>query len=139
MKKYFICILAFCMLFCLCACGNGEVVTDNSFESEGALSTSSTASTEIGDEVSNTEKPVFTVKVVDGDGNAVAGVMVQLCKDSCIPAKTDDNGCAVFNVEITDGYKVSVMSCPEGYSYDGGDVYIDAGSTEYTLEIVKGN
>lgn len=137
MKKYFICILAFCMLFCLCACGDNETVTDTSSQSEEV---SSAVSDENSEEESVSENTGFTVKVVDGDGNAVSGVMVQLCKDSCIPAKTDDNGCAVFSVEITEeGYKVSVMSCPDGYTYNGGDVYLEAGSTDCTLEIEKGN
>jgi hypothetical protein len=80
----------------------------------------------------------FKVTVVDGDGNAVPGVIVQICKDSCVPARTDDNGVASFNIAIEDGHKLSVMSCPEGYEYTGeAEVYLEEGATEYTLEISK--
>ena len=60
----------------------------------------------------------------------------QLCKDACVPAKTDDNGVATFTIEVTDGYKLSVMSCPAGYEYTGeAEIYLEDGATEYTLEI----
>lgn len=82
------------------------------------------------------KEATFTVKVVDADG-AVAGVVVQVCKDECVPATTDETGVATFKLEITEGYKLSVVSCPEGYEYTGGEVALTAGITEYELKIQK--
>ncbi len=83
------------------------------------------------------KEATFTVKVVDADGAAVAGVVVQVCKDECVPATTDETGVATFKLEITEGYKLSVVSCPEGYEYTGGEVALTAGITEYELKIQK--
>lgn len=128
MKKIFALILALCLVFCLCACG-GEVETkpntDNQTQNEQPTS-------------SKEETTKFEVTVTDSDGNAVKGVMVQLCKDTCIPAVTDENGVATFNAEITDEHKLSVMSCPEGYEYTGdAEIYLEDGDTSYELEITK--
>ena len=83
------------------------------------------------------KEATFTVKVVDADGTAVAGVVVQVCKDECVPATTDETGVATFKLEITEGYKLSVVSCPEGYEYTGGEIALTAGITEYELKIQK--
>ena len=84
------------------------------------------------------EEATFTVKVVDADGNPVAGVAVQVCKDECVPATSDESGIATFNLEITEGYKLSVVTCPEGYEYTGeAEVALEVGSKEYTLTIQK--
>ena len=128
LKKVLAVLLALGMLFCFCACsGNDDGKT-----------TTTTTTTE--SQPTENENPVeskgFTVAVVDENGNAVSGVMVQLCKDACVPAKTDDSGKATFSIEVTDGYKLSVMSCPEGYEYTGeAEVYLEDGTTEYTLEV----
>lgn len=80
----------------------------------------------------------FTVKVVDAEGNAVAGVELKLAKEESISATTDDTGVATFNVEITEGYKLSVVTCPEGYEYTGeAEVALEAGIKEYTVTIQK--
>ncbi len=132
-----------CTSVLLCACGgDGESSKTESSEAESsvAISTPVSESVSESDESEPANAAVFTVTVVDGDGNAVSGVMMQLCKDSCIPAKTDSYGKATFNVEITDGYKLSVLTCPEGYTYEGeAEVYLESGITEYTVELVKGN
>lgn len=132
MKKLLALILALCMVFALCACGSNDTptVTPDNQEQSSQTETSSKEET----------TPKFEVTVTDTDGNAVKGVMVQICKDACVPAVTDENGVATFNVEITDGYKLSLMSCPEGYEteYVGENyIYLEEGSTEYTLEITK--
>lgn len=130
MKKLLALILALAMVFCLCACGgdsNGSTDKDPT-ENQTQNDTSSKEET----------TPEFKVTVTDADGNAVKGAMLQICKDACVPAMTDENGVATFNIEITDGYKLSVMSCPEGYEYTGdSEIYLEEGCTEYTLEITK--
>lgn len=131
-------LLVACLALCLCACGGDGEKTDSDAESSAAVcSEAESSSTESSEAVSDdAAAAAFTVKVVDADGNAIEGVMVQICKDACVPAKTDANGVATFNVEITDGYKLSVMSCPAGYEYTGdAEVYLDNGATEYTLTL----
>lgn len=126
-KKVLAVVLALTMLLCFCACGG------NADDNTTTTSTTESQSTENENPVENKG---FKVTVVDEGGNAVSGVMVQLCKDACVPAKTDDNGVATFSIEVTDGYKLSVMSCPEGYEYIGeAEIYLEDGATEYTLEI----
>lgn len=84
------------------------------------------------------EKATFTVKVADTEGNPIAGVVVQVSKDENITATSDDAGVATFNLEITEGYKLSVVTCPEGYEYTGeAEVALEAGITEYELKIQK--
>lgn len=131
MKKLFAFVLTLCMIFSLCACGSQQ-------DSNGPSGNEPIGNESSSAQVSSKEEtaPKFEVTVTDAEGNAVKGVMVQLCKDSCVPAATDENGVAVFNFEITDGYKLSVMSCPEGYEYTGeAEIYLEEGATEYTLEI----
>ena len=128
MKKLLVVLLAICMLFSFCACGADTDNKDNDVSSAPVSSNEDTSSEE------QTSK--FEVKVVDSDGNAVEGVMVQICKDTCIPAKTDANGVATFNIEVTSEHKLSVLSCPAGYEYTGeAEVYMEDGATEYTVEL----
>lgn len=132
MKKLLIMLLAVVMLLGLCACA-GDVEEPAKDGAPEAQDTTTKAE--------ETEEPAaqgFTVNVVDADGNPVANVMVQICLDSCIPAKTDENGVAVFPTvtEVTDEHKLSVMSLPEGYSYEGEEnIYLDYDMTEYTIEV----
>ena len=130
-------LIVLCLAVCLCACG-GDVESSSAAESSSAsdssLDASSDASSEASSEVS--EAAAFTVTVVDTEGNPVSGVMVQICKESCFPAKSDENGLAKFSVEITDGYKLSVTACPAGYVYNGeAEVYLEDGATEYTVTL----
>ena len=134
MKKFLTLFLAVCMLLTLCACVGGEDKETEAATNETDKIEDTTKDTETDAE---TAAP-FTVKVVDGEGNAVAGVMLQICKDSCIPARTDDNGVATFNIEVTSEHKLSVLSCPEGYEYTGeAEVYLESGISEYTVELNK--
>ncbi len=137
MKKFLIALLTLCLAFSLIACG-GEQETSSKEESktESSVVSVNESSEASSKEETSEEAITFEVKVVDGDGNAVKGVMVQICKDACVPAITNDEGVATFNVEITDGYKLSVVSCPAGYEYTGdAEIYLESGITEYTLEI----
>lgn len=128
-------LLVLCMAFCLCACGGEKENTENApKDSESVKDTAEDSESE-----SDTVEvlPAFNVKVIDAAGNPVKGVMIQVCKDVCVPAMSGDDGVAVFNnMEITDGYKLSVLSMPEGYEYTGeAEVYLESGITEYTVTI----
>lgn len=137
MKKLIIVVLTMCMAFCMFACGSETDTQSGTAESSQTESNSPVS--EVQSETESKEESkgeVFTVTVVDENSAPVSGVMIQVCKDTCIPAKTDENGVATFNVEITDGYKLSVLSCPEGYEYTGeAEIYLESGITEYTVEI----
>ena len=130
MKKIALGLLVLCMSLSFFACDGGEKkpAETNGFETKVETKAQTDAETE--------KKAAFKVTVKDEAGNPVSGVMLQICKDACVPARTDESGVATFNIEITDGYKLSVMSCPEGYEYTGeAEVYLENGATEYTLQL----
>ena len=62
--------------------------------------------------------PVYTVTVVDQEGNAVAGVYVQLCDDQTVytPQATGEDGVVIFEKEGLVGAKAKVISA-EGYTF----------------------
>lgn len=65
------------------------------------------------------EKLTYTIKVVDQDGNAIAGVSVQACIDACtpFPKATDANGESSHDLEVADGeYKAQLSRLPDGYT-----------------------
>lgn len=127
MKRILALIAAVCVLACLCACADG----DNT-ETTPAATTESVATTTAAAESSASVE----VKVVDADGNGIQGVMLQICKDTCIPMVTDAQGIAKFNLEPTAEHKLSVLSMPEGYVYDGEpEMYLVEGVNEYTVEL----
>lgn len=128
MKKFLALFAALCLLLCMTACGNSTGTETPDATETSSVAETTTAATE--------SASAFEVTVVDADGNPVQGVMLQVCKDTCFPAVTDANGVASFNVEVTDEHKLSVLSCPEGYVYNGEEeVYLEEGATEYTVEL----
>ena len=145
MKKLFALLLVLCMVFSLTACGGNAHTKDddknnNVINNDVNDDADDESKDDSGEEEDSQTKAAFQVKVVDEGGNPIKGVMVQICKDSCVPAMSDDNGIASFNVQIEDGHKLSIMSKPEGYEYDGeAEVYLESGATEYilTLKAVK--
>lgn len=132
--KILVGMLVLCMVFGLCSCANGGS-NDEIKDGNDTENVSDTAKDSESEEETTEAKPEFKVTVTDENGAPVEGVMVQICKDSCIPARTDANGVAVFNMEITDGCKLSVMTAPAGYTYSDEEIYLESGATEYTLEI----
>lgn len=134
LKKLAAILLVLCMAFALCACsGNDAEPNDNDTVTTTTTEEKVTTTTAPEDESAS-----FKVKVVDQDGNPVAGVMVQVCSEACFPCVTDANGVATFNTEITDEHYLSVPSCPAGYTYTGEEkVYLEEDMTEYTVEIEK--
>lgn len=143
MKKLFVLLLVLCMVFSLCACGGNSDTEDDSQkdkiennQDDNDVDADVEDEDEIEDDTEAENTAAFKVTVVDEGGNPVTGVMVQICKESCVPAMTDANGVATFNnVEITDGYKLSVMSAPEGYEFSTEEIYLEDGATEYTLTV----
>lgn len=128
--------LALVMMLSLCACantGSGDETKDTE-DTQTAQDTNDTTK----EENTTAAKPEFKTIVKDQDGNPVPGVMVQICKEACIPARTGDDGVATFVIaEITSEHKLSIMSAPEGYTYSEEEIYLEDGATEYTLEVTK--
>ena len=134
MKK--ICILALLtlLMLVLCACAGKEVPAATEVPTtEAPIVETTEAVVEV--EATVPEGMIsYTVTVVDQEGNPVSGVMVQMCKDSCIPGVTNDAGVAAFRM-YEDDYKVSLLTMPEGYAYAGEEeiFYFEAGSYELTI------
>ena len=123
-KRLLALVLAFLMILCFTACGESK--------SGQALENSSN--------IDNTGKtaPKFKVTVIDNEGNSVDGVVLKMRKTTDFTAISDRNGVATFNMYVTDGYRLTVVHCPDGYEYTGDkDIHIKSGTMEYTLEINK--
>lgn len=128
-KRILIFVLAVCLVFGLCACGasNGDPK-----ETTAATTAETTPETE---ETVDDGKVTYTVKVVDESGAPVANAAVQICKDSCLPGVTDAEGVATFRVAEDEGYKVSFLTVPEGYTAEAEEFYFETGATEMTITL----
>ena len=126
MRKILTVLLALVVMLSLAACG--EIPAETT-----APTTAPTVQTTLPTAEKN---PSYTVKVVDQSGNPIAGAMVQLCSESCIPALTNAEGIATYNVAEAN-YKVSFVSLPAGYDYTTTETefYFDAGSMEMTITL----
>ncbi len=132
--KNLLCIMLIaCFAFSFAACTGNDVSSD-----ENADDSTPVVETE---EVKDTEEPVaagFKVTVTDDAGAPVEGVVLQVCKDTCVPCVTDAEGVASFNVEVTSEHKLSVLTLPEGYEYTGeAEIYLEDGMTEFSVVINK--
>jgi protocatechuate 3,4-dioxygenase beta subunit len=80
----------------------------------------------------------FIIKVVDQDGNPVAGVVVQVCNDStCVPmGSTDANGEAK-RPSMNGSYAAKITELPDGYSVEDIDAYYDLVDGKVTITITK--
>ena len=131
MKNIIALALALCVMLSLCACGGEKAPAETKpVETEApvvATEAPAAQEQEVVVEENETGMVQYTVTVLDEEGNAIVGAMVQLCKDSCVPAITDAEGVATFNLP-EDDYKASMLSMPEGYAYAGEEdtFYFDA-------------
>lgn len=132
MKKLFAALLLVCMAVSLCACGASEATEPQDTIPAVTQPQVTEAPTE-----AEATGVTYTIKVVDEGGNPVAGAMVQLCAEMCLPKITDSNGVAVYeNMEERSDYKASVTVYPAGYEQLGDvvDHYLD-GATEVTITV----
>lgn len=130
MKRLLALFTAVLLLLSLAACGEGANTAVNT-DPEITTSANETTLPAVTESAAS-----FEVKVTDASGNPIKGVMLQVCKDTCMPAATNENGIASFNIEVTAEHKLSVLSCPEGYVYSGeAEVYLEEGLAEYTLTL----
>ena len=106
MKRIVALLLAICLVFGLCGCT--KVADGNA---------------------------TYRIKVVDQANKPMPNVMVQLCKDSCYPGMTNQEGIAEFHLAEAD-YKASVTVMPEGYGAEAEEFRFDAGSYELTITLM---
>ena len=86
-------------------------------------------------------KSPVSVKIVDQDGNAVAGVTVQVCETgeggSCVGlGETDENGVATKVIKNAD-YKAQITILPEGYTVEDISAYYPLENGEVTIVVTK--
>lgn len=133
MKNIFAIVLVLGLMLSLCACGG---------DSESTTTAADTTVTNAPETTEATTAPVddgkvtYTVTVVDENGNPIAGAMVQLCLETCMPAVTNENGVAEYRAEEAD-YKVSFLTVPEGYELttEEENFYFEDGSYEMTITL----
>lgn len=131
MKRLICVVLVLLLTVGLCACGAEEAPKA---EPTVAATEAPAAPTEAPAAPAD-GKVTYTIHVQDESGAAIAGAMVQICKDTCLPGMTDAEGNAVFTVDEAD-YKVSFLTLPAGYTYttEETEFYFD-GATEITLTL----
>ena len=137
LKRIFATILMLCMVFTLTACGgNGNGDTEKNTEGSQNESTVDKNTEDTKDTQVDDGKVVYKVTVLDEAGNPVAGAMVQMCLNSCVPGRTTDTGVAEFNLAEAEGYKVEILSLPAGFEKISEEpVYLENGQTELTITV----
>ncbi len=122
-------VMACCMVFTLCACGQDTAGNDDTAPDGTTTNPSSSVSKPADD-----GKVTYTVRVVDENGNGITGGMIQFCLDSCMPCILDENGVASMALPEAD-YKVSFTMMPAGYALTGEETefYFAGGSYELTI------
>lgn len=131
MKRLICLMMVMLMMLGLCACGGEEAP-----KAEPTVAATEEPTVPAQVEVPAEDgKVTYTIHVEDENGNALSGVMVQICKDACLPGMTDAEGNATFTVD-EDDYKASFLMLPAGYTYptEQTEFYFD-GATEITLTL----
>ena len=153
--------LALAMVLCFVACtdnkGDGDATTvpstAPSTEPSSEPIEGSEPSTEVSEPSSEVSEPssevtepsvepstpvefAYVIKVVDANGNPVAGAWVQMCDDTgCRPAQTNANGIAGYVEGGTGKLKAQLLNA-EGYNKPAEDIiYFENGITEVTFVV----
>lgn len=112
MKRMLVVLLVLCLSFGVCACASAPGDPETSVDG----------------------KVTYRVNIVDEANKPMPDVMVQLCKDSCYPGMTNQEGIAEFHLAEAD-YKASVTVMPEGYSAEAEEFCFGDGSYELTITL----
>lgn len=134
-KRLLMLAMVLFVVLCLWACAAEEPKpTENGATSP--VATEPAATEEVTEAPVEDGKVVYTVTVQDEAGNPVAGAMVQICLEACLPTVTNDQGVATWTMEEA-GYKVSFVTMPAGYDYttDTQEFYFGDGEYEMTLTL----
>ena len=129
-KKILLVVLALCLTIGLCACGgsgDGDAVTlqPETTTTTTEATTTTTAAPAI--PVPEEGQVLYTVKIVDVDGNPVEGAYAQLCLETCVFQPTNAEGIAYFCLPEAD-YKVTIIG-----DEAAGEHHFESGSHEITL------
>lgn len=84
----------------------------------------------------NNNNNVYTVTVVDGDNNPVAGVSVMVSAKNYETLTTNSEGKITFE-SPNGGGDVMIMSTPAGYDAESKSVSFESGKKELTLTVTK--
>lgn len=111
-------LMAMAIVFSFCACGNDAAGEQETETTTAATEESTEATTQ--EQIQETQddgKNTYLVRVVDEEGNPVAGAMVQICEGTaCNPGVTNAEGIA--EIRAAEGnYEAKMLSMPEGYIY----------------------
>lgn len=131
MKRLISVVLLLALAVSLCACGSKAPSEPSTQPSSVPTAPSESAPSE---PTLPEGTKVYTVKVVDGDGKPVAGVVVQWCLDTCFPGVTNAEGEAKYTAPEAD-YHVSLNSVPAGFAADATEYSYEAGSYELTITL----
>lgn len=136
MKRIVTLLLVLTLALCLAACGEDATNPAPTTTTPAPVPTTTVAPTP------TTTAPTYNykIRVVDQDGNPIAGAYVIFCLEQCNFYQTDEEGWALIDAEIADGYQAHIMSLPEGYEgYTFSEEYtnFESGQTEMTLVATK--
>lgn len=140
MKKLITLLLVLSMLACLAACGDDKDKDPTVCTTEATEATEPEATGSVPSKPEDTTVYNYKVRVVDQDGNPIAGAFVIFCLEQCNFYQTGEDGWALIDAAIADGYQAHIMSLPEGYEgYTFSEEYtnFESGQTEMTLVATK--
>ena len=135
MKRLIALMLVLAVALCLVACGEDEPTKTPTTNTTTAPPTTTVPPTTVDTTVYN-----YRIRVVDQDGTPIQGAYIIFCLEQCNFYETNEEGWALINVDITDGYKAHIMSLPtgyEGYTFSEEYVNFESGQTEMTLVATK--
>lgn len=139
--------LVTCAMVSLSGCGSdkgGETDTTtiaaNQTVEKNTINSTQNSVEDNTEEQTEDTRVTYVIKVVDEEGNVMPSVDVQICKDSCTPAKTNEQGIAEFKVDEEADFKASIMAMPKGYELVGEqtEFYFESGN-EVTITLKKSN
>ena len=133
MKRLIAVMLVLTMALCLVACGaqGNDPTTAKKPDPTTKPATQPTTTTPTA--APTDPAPSHTVKVVDQDGNPVAGIAVQLCDNgSCFdPQVTNEEGIASFFMPGIEGAKARIYALMSDPTHPYG-------RTDYTIDVMDG-
>lgn len=135
LKKILALLLALGLMLSFAACGADDTADDTT-EAESTETTTASIPEDTTEETPDANLVVYTVHIVDEEGNPVTGGMVQFCLDSCSPVIIDENGTAVFKTAEEADYEVKFLTMPEGYTYATEEEVFHFAEGEMVLTIV---
>jgi hypothetical protein len=138
MKRLIAVMMVLTLALCFVACTEPQQNPGASSSEKPAPSSTTSEPTSSSTQKEEDPEPSHIVKVVDQDGNPVAGVYVQLCDNgSCYaPVVTNEEGIAEFFKPGITGAMTKVMKA-DGYTFSNEYTNFAEGENTVTLTITK--